>query len=152
MKHSSSSDEQRIIDMALELMARLGGSSLKGWSFRIGQTISAVALCRWDISQIQFSRHFIARMSREKIREAIVHEIAHAIVGNVDIEHGPEWKEQMRIFGYPDALRFIEVDSIPPYRYGLFGEDDELIKGFYRMPRQKTMKCLPHCVELREIS
>lgn len=65
------------------------------------------------------------------MREAIHHEIAHIIAGS---EHGLEWKEAMQSFGYPDASRFIEVDSLPEYRYGIF-RGNEMIRGLYRRPR-----------------
>ena len=108
---------------------------LKGWTFRIGRTVSAVAIYRYDIRVIEFSCHFIGRMSTEAIREAIHHEIAHVIAGH-DAGHGKEWKDVMKGFGYEDAKRFIQVFSLPDPKYGLF-RGERMIESFYRKPRRK---------------
>jgi hypothetical protein len=110
-------------------------SGLEGWDFRIGNTLSAVAVCRYDIRRIEFSRNYIGRISKKGMEEAIHHEIAHVVAGP-DADHGTEWKEVMRSFGYPEPSRFIQVWSVPPHRFGIYKEDT-LVESFYRKPRRK---------------
>jgi predicted SprT family Zn-dependent metalloprotease len=143
-------NESEIKNLALYLMKIHGTEKTESWTFRIGRTISAVALCRWDISRIEFSRHFIHRISMDGLKEAILHEIAHVIVGPYSELHGKEWQEIMRGFGYPDASPYIQVFSIPEYRYGLF-DGEELVKGFYRRPRPSTIEATMPQLEFRKI-
>lgn len=129
--------ESEIIDLAHHLMKSNHHESLEGWTFKFINTYSAIAECRYDIKQIGFSKHFIGRISNESLKEAILHEIAHVISNSS--EHGEEWFNVMKDFGYPDAKRFIEVVSLPEYRFGIFYKN-EMIKGFYRKPRNDTIE------------
>lgn len=142
-------NETEIKNLALYLMKMHGGDFVKDWSFAIGRTISAVALCRYDIQRIEFSRHFINRISKDSLKETILHEIAHVITGADTESHGEEWKSVMTGFGYPNAKPQVKVYSVPEYRYGLF-EGTELVKGFYRKPRRSTLAARPR-LELREL-
>jgi predicted SprT family Zn-dependent metalloprotease len=110
-------------------------SELQGWEFRLNRTYNAVAICRWDIQKIEFSKHYINRISDSDLEETIYHEIAHALAGNMVEAHGKEWKQIMKDFGYEDASPYVEVDSMPPYRYGLF-YGEKMLEGFYRKPQK----------------
>lgn len=128
--------KSEIIDLAHKMMD-IHHDSLVGWSFKFISTYSAVAECRYDIRQIGFSKHFIDRITKENLKEAILHEIAHVI--SESSEHNEEWQDVMKGFGYPNAKRFIEVESLPEHRFGIF-YDDEMIKGYYRKPRRETIE------------
>jgi predicted SprT family Zn-dependent metalloprotease len=124
-----------VIEKGNSILSRFQ-SELQGWEFRLNKTLTAVALCRWDIQRIEFSRYYINRISFLNLEKAIYHEIAHALVGNKVETHGNEWKFVMNEFGYADASPYTEVDSLPPYCYGLF-YGEEMIKGFYRKPSKE---------------
>lgn len=143
-------NETEIESLASYLMKMYGGEHMKGWTFAIGRTFSGLALCRFDISRIEFSKHFIHRISKDGLKEAILHEIAHVIAGADVDPHGKEWQEVMRGFGYPNASPYIQVFSIPEYRYGFFA-GEELVKGFYRRPRRSTIAAAMPQLEFREI-
>jgi hypothetical protein len=128
--------ESEIIDLANHMMT-IHQENLVDWSFKIINAYSTVAECRYDIKQIGFSKHFIGRITKENLKEAILHEIAHVI--SESSEHGEDWLNVMKDFGYPNAKRFIEVESLPEHRFGIFFQN-EMIKGFYRKPRQKTIE------------
>jgi predicted SprT family Zn-dependent metalloprotease len=64
--------------LALELMARHG---LHEWSFEYNWRKQTMGLCRYASRTIELSAHFVERNSPEEIRDTILHEIAHALVG-----------------------------------------------------------------------
>jgi predicted SprT family Zn-dependent metalloprotease len=74
--------------LALELMARHG---LGDWTFAFNKRKQTLGLCRHSISTIELSIYLVDRNSEEEIKDTILHEIAHALVGP---EHGHDavWK------------------------------------------------------------
>lgn len=74
--------------LALELMA---AHRLAGWRFAFNRRKQSMGLCVYDRHTIELSLHFVERNSKEEIRDTILHEIAHALVGP---KHGHDkvWK------------------------------------------------------------
>jgi predicted SprT family Zn-dependent metalloprotease len=64
--------------LALELMARHG---LQGWSFAFNKRKRTLGLCRFAQRRIELSIHLADRNSTEEVRDTVLHEIAHALVG-----------------------------------------------------------------------
>jgi predicted SprT family Zn-dependent metalloprotease len=64
--------------LALELMARHG---LIGWSFDLNRQKRTLGLCRYGTKTIELSIYLVDRNDPEVVRETILHEIAHALVG-----------------------------------------------------------------------
>jgi predicted SprT family Zn-dependent metalloprotease len=64
--------------LALELMARHG---LHGWTFGLNRRKRTLGLCRYDAKTIELSTYLIDRNSAEEVRDTLLHEIAHALVG-----------------------------------------------------------------------
>jgi predicted SprT family Zn-dependent metalloprotease len=64
--------------LALALMAEHG---LFGWSFAFNNRKRGLGLCRYEPKVIELSRYYAARNPIEHIRDTILHEIAHALVG-----------------------------------------------------------------------
>lgn len=48
--------------------------------------------------KISLSRHFIPHLTEDKVRDVILHEIAHALAG-YEAKHGPQWKAVARRIG-----------------------------------------------------
>ena len=65
-------------DLARELMARHG---LHGWSFGFNRRKRALGLCRYGARAIELSIHLVDRNGPEEVRDTLLHEIAHALVG-----------------------------------------------------------------------
>lgn len=84
-----------IRNLALELMARHG---LHGWRFGFNRRKRTLGLCRHGVRTIELSIYFTDRNAPEEIRDTILHEIAHALVGP---EHGHDavWKAKCREVG-----------------------------------------------------
>jgi len=70
----------------------------------------------WYVTAILLSKRLVAINSPEYVRDTILHEIAHALVGP-DADHGPLWKAKARELGCKDTGRCgANVTPIPgPY-------------------------------------
>ncbi len=61
------------------------------WRFEYDNAMSRFGLCDFGRCVITMSPTLVTMNTPEKVREIIVHEIAHALAGN-DAGHGPAWK------------------------------------------------------------
>ncbi len=64
--------------LALELLARHG---LRDWSFAFNRRKRGLGLCRFRRKTIELSIYLVAGNDMEEVRETLLHEIAHALVG-----------------------------------------------------------------------
>ena len=74
--------------LALELMEL---HRLDDWTFGFNKRKRTLGLCRYDGQTIELSIFLVDRNSREEVRDTILHEIAHALVGP-DHAHDRVWK------------------------------------------------------------
>lgn len=108
-------------NLALELMGTHGLIEA-GWSFRFNRAKSYAGLTDLDRREISLSGSMVDAVSPSSVRETILHEIAHALVGDDEwAEHGPLWR-----------AKAIEI--------GATGEEEEM----EYIPRVFTSKC-PTC-------
>jgi predicted SprT family Zn-dependent metalloprotease len=84
----SGNDRIAVASWALAVMRSFG---LDGWQFQFNGRKTAMGLCRHQHRTIALSTHMIERNPPEEIRETLLHEIAHALVGP---QHGHDavWK------------------------------------------------------------
>ena len=75
---------------------------LESWQFRLGSAERRLGACRWDTSTIEVGTSHAARAPMAKVRETILHEIAHAIAG-AEAGHGPRWKVVARGLGISES-------------------------------------------------
>lgn len=99
-------------DMALELLQKHG---LTDWRFRFNRRKCELGLCRYGPRFIELSIHFVARNGPEAVRETLLHEIAHALVGP---EHGHDaaWRSKCREIGARPE-RVCHDAAMPPGRW-----------------------------------
>ena len=76
--------------LAVELMARHG---LHDWTFAFNHGRQMMGLCRYAKKRIELSAHMVERNGEDEVRDTILHEIAHALVGP---SHGHDevWKRK----------------------------------------------------------
>lgn len=91
---------QETKSLALELM-REHGLTYDGWTFRFTNARNQAGVCRWSRTKgnsIGLSKYLIPHMNEDKIKDTILHEIAHALVGH---KHGHNivWQRQARAIG-----------------------------------------------------
>ncbi len=92
--------------LARELMAEHG---LDGWAFRFDRARRRAGLCRHDRREISLSAPLTALYSEDEVRETVLHEIAHALVG---VRHGHDavWRATAVSIG-GSGRRLVREDS-----------------------------------------
>jgi predicted SprT family Zn-dependent metalloprotease len=79
-------------ELAVRLMAEHG---LAGWEFGFNANVRRAGVCKYSTrtrpGRIELSRHFAAANLEAEVRDTILHEIAHALVGP-DHGHDAAWR------------------------------------------------------------
>ena len=80
--------------LATELLSR-HGLVAKGWSFGWDRAVRRAGACHYTRKRITISRKFAEQFPEPEVRETILHEIAHALVGR---RHGHDavWRQKAR--------------------------------------------------------
>jgi predicted SprT family Zn-dependent metalloprotease len=73
------------------LMARHGLDE-EGWSFEFDRAKRRFGQCRHQDKAISLSEHLTRLNAREKVKDTILHEIAHALAGP-GVGHDPRWRQ-----------------------------------------------------------
>ena len=81
--------------LARQLLAAHG---LADWSFAFNRSKRDLGLCRFGPKVIELSRHFVERNGSGLVRDTLLHEIAHALVGPGH-GHDDAWKRMCRRVG-----------------------------------------------------
>lgn len=83
------------LDLAYELMAEHG---LVGWRVKLDHARRRAGQCDYGAKVISLSRHYVRYAEIAHIRDTILHEIAHALVGP---RHGHDavWRQKARELG-----------------------------------------------------
>jgi predicted SprT family Zn-dependent metalloprotease len=93
----------RIQKLANELFACYG---LAGWSFAFNRRKTEMGLCLYATRAIELSLHFVQMNPEEIIRDTLLHEIAHALVGPGH-GHDEVWKQKcLEVGARPERLCF----------------------------------------------
>ena len=90
-------------------MARHG---VGDWSLGWDNARTRAGMCRYNTRTISLSRPLMALYEREQVREVVLHEIAHALVG-AKHNHDAVWRAKAREIGSTGA-RALPVDSPRP--------------------------------------
>jgi predicted SprT family Zn-dependent metalloprotease len=86
---------------ARQLLANYG---LGDWSVTFNRRKREMGLCLFEPKLIQLSLHFVRLNSDELVRDTILHEIAHALVGPGH-GHDPVWKKKcLEVGARPERL------------------------------------------------
>lgn len=105
-------------DLATQLMAEHG---LTGWQFGFNTNKRRAGVCRYPSrsrpGRIELSKHYVLRNPADEVRDTILHEVAHALVGPGH-GHDEVWK-----------AKCVEVGARPERCYG---EEIEMPKGRWR--------------------
>lgn len=98
--------------LALQLMSKHGLLD-KGWTFEFNNTKRAAGQCLSGRRNIIFlSKYFLPVLTDEKIKDVILHEIAHALVGNYN-GHNHVWRAKCREIGaIPEECFDLAANSI----------------------------------------
>jgi predicted SprT family Zn-dependent metalloprotease len=99
-----------VLRLGNALMREHGLTEL-GWKFDLDSGKQRIGCCHYSTKTITYSKHFLVDTSMAKIRDVILHEIAHALTPN-DKGHGWEWKMKcIEIGARPERLDYESVRS-----------------------------------------
>ena len=130
----------RASQLAHELMAAHG---LRGWTFAFNRSKRDMGLCRYGPKVIELSVHFVARNSAAAIRDTLLHEIAHALVGPGH-GHDAVWKQAcLRVGAKPQRVSF-EVD-MPDGRWQARCTSCGVVHHKHRKPKRMFGWFCVHC-------
>jgi len=85
-----------VIELARRLFQRYG---LVNYSFGFDRAVRRAGLCDYSKRRISLSKHFVEVSSLDAIEQVLLHEIAHALVGQ-SAGHGKVWKAKATELGY----------------------------------------------------
>jgi predicted SprT family Zn-dependent metalloprotease len=118
--------------LALELMARHG---LHDWTFAFNWHKRSLGLCLYSCRTIELSAHFVERNGLDEVRDTLLHEIAHALVGPGH-GHDAVWRARcVEVGARPE--RCGQAD-LPPGRWR--AECGGCGQGFHRCRRPRSLK------------
>lgn len=71
----------------------------KGWTFEFDRAIRRLGQCNSEKKRIALSKHFTGAANEDEFEQALLHEIAHALLP-VEAGHSWDWRLKAREIGY----------------------------------------------------
>ena len=130
-------------EMARKLAETLIDRHLTGWSFEFDRSVRRFGCCKYNKRLITLSRDITSRNDVEHVRDTILHEIAHALVGPGE-GHGPKWKREcVRIGATPKACYDSEkvATKTAPYILRCECGEQQLPRHRQRKPKSLAACC-----------
>jgi len=82
----------------LSAQALLIHYGLTDWTFGWDRAVRRQGSCQHHRRRITLSTHFVSRNTPDEIKDTLLHEVAHALVGPRN-GHGPVWRDMARRVG-----------------------------------------------------
>ena len=109
------------------------------YTFHFNNQKRTFGICKYHDQRIELSRVHTQLEPEEKVRNTILHEIAHAIAGHEN-GHNRVWKSIARSIGHttpPRSTRAPHDHTQLPYKWAMMHGDD-IVQGYYRRPGPST--------------
>lgn len=103
----------RIYDAARLARALMVEHGLVGWTFRFDKAKRRFGVCRYKVKVIGLSGYLTQMNEEARVRDTILHEIAHALAGP-KIGHGPKWRQVCRSIGARPVRCYVSVEVNKP--------------------------------------
>ncbi len=110
-RDSGRADRERLAVVSRLAEGLIRRHGLVGWSFQFNDALRQAGRCAYGIRVISMSRLFCLKAPVDEIRDTILHEIAHALVGP-EHNHDSIWKTTARSIGCT-GNRCHDVDFAP---------------------------------------
>jgi predicted SprT family Zn-dependent metalloprotease len=102
--------------LAVSLMKQHGIWEL-GWRFNFDSAVKRFGVCKYRSKIIGLSAKLVTLNDEERVKDTILHEIAHAIAG-FKAGHGIEWKRAcIRIGAKPERCYSTDDTTTPDLKY-----------------------------------
>lgn len=124
---------------------------LQGWTYATNRRKKTLGLCFSKLKRIELSVNFIIHNPAPIVKETILHEIAHAIVGT---EHGHDsvWKDMAERVG-ASPCRTTRNVTMPPGKWQATCRGCGILFSRHRRPKYPTgnscRRCGPELGKLR---
>lgn len=121
--------------LARTLMAE-HGLDAQGWTFGWSRSVTRFGQAEWrgdDARRLVLSGPLTDRNGIEQVRDTILHEIAHALVGR-EGGHGPAWRAKAAELGARPERLGVGV-GIPPRWAGVCPSCDTVVARRHRLTR-----------------
>ncbi len=126
-------DTRRLAALAQKAERLILAHGLPSWSFQFDDASRRAGCCHYDAKVISLSRLYCLNAPDKQVRNTILHEIAHALVGP-EHHHDSVWKAKARSIGCTGD-RCHNVEFAPP-RYIATCPRCAWIQGTYQRRRQ----------------
>jgi len=122
------------------------GLDAQGWRFSFNNSGRHLGLCKYFNKMIQLSKKWVINLKEDEIKDTILHEIAHAIVGPFK-GHGKEWKQVCVQIGARPTAKFKPKKEQIPYAWKSVCPECGTWVGHFRKPRvgRHCRKCIVDC-------
>ena len=127
---------QEVEQLAKDLMRQ---HNLNAWTFKWVNTLKSFGHCNETNKYIALSRHFIKINSIQRIKDTILHEIAHAIVGT-NQNHNWLWVKTAKAIGCSGRKSYTsENTNRPVHKYKFLGVCPNCKYKLYRVRQTQKM-------------
>jgi predicted SprT family Zn-dependent metalloprotease len=103
---------QKAQELALDLMQE---HQLNKWVFQFDRAKVRFGYCNYRDKIISLSKHLVELNSKALVKDTILHEVAHALVGKRH-NHGKVWKEKAFEIGCSATRCYSEKDVVIPLK------------------------------------
>jgi len=123
---------KKAYDLAIALMEANG---LWSWSFKFDRAISRFGCCQSSRKLITVSKRLVELNDESQVKDTILHEIAHAIVGGHE-GHNDKWRDVAKLIGCSGERCYSSSNVIVPKgNYVLRCPNCKRESYYYRRPR-----------------
>lgn len=105
-------DTAEAYTMAIDLMQKHKLFS-KGWTFELDNAVSRFGLCSYRRQVISLSRALVELNPADKVKDTILHEIAHVLAG-AQAKHNRLWKLTAQSIGARPERCYSSDDTVTP--------------------------------------
>lgn len=85
----------------------------QGWHFKFDRSVRRFGVCNYSRKVISLSQHLTSLNDVEKVKDTILHEIAHAIAGH-KAGHGYAWQQVCIRIGAKPERCYSNEDTVTP--------------------------------------
>jgi|SaaInl4_200m_RNA_FD_contig_31_108507_length_1434_multi_15_in_0_out_0_2 hypothetical protein len=129
---------QDVQNTAMDMMEEHGLLD-KGWYFDWNRRTTSVGLCNHNKYSISLSKVMTPHRKPSDIRNTILHEIAHALVGHSN-GHNRVWREKFIEIGGNGEVGAVDIkDPMIGVKWVLKSPDGTIYKYYSRRPNRKTL-------------
>jgi hypothetical protein len=116
------------------------------WKFRFSKGVNFVGKCNYSSKTISLSSPWTLVRDAKEVRDTILHEIAHALVGPYAEVHGNTWWLAAIKIGLKQPNRFANIEYIPesqrppPKWVVVVKDENKVVHKYYRKPNPEMFE------------